>query len=151
MKYFTVAWPDSGTRFWVIVVSVDTWKLLNQRELVFLTESFYESFKISKFQYSIKFFTATWPNTGTNNRKFSENISTQKKEKKEKRKAMRQDNFRKCSWCHYFSEIFHYVINRQKNTNSWIFRIENIGQIYHRHKICEILNCDLTKTLEQEI
>ena len=78
IKYFTVAWPDSGTRFWVIVVSVDTWKLLNQRELVFLTESFYESFKISKFQYSIKFFTATWPNAGTNNRKFLESIFPQK-------------------------------------------------------------------------
>ena len=31
-----------------------------------------------KFQYSIKFFTATWPNAGTNNRKFLENIFTQK-------------------------------------------------------------------------
>ena len=31
-----------------------------------------------RFQNSIKLFTVTWPNAGTNNRKFLENIFTQK-------------------------------------------------------------------------
>ena len=30
-----------------------------------------------------------------------------------------------------------------------ILRMENIGQIYHKPKIREILNCDMTKALEQ--
>ena len=30
-----------------------------------------------------------------------------------------------------------------------ISRMENIGQIYYKHKIYEILNCDMTKALEQ--
>ena len=32
-----------------------------------------------------------------------------------------------------------------------IFRMENIGQMYHEHKIREIHNCDMTKTLEQDL
>ena len=28
--------------------------------------------------------------------------------------------------------------------------MENIGQIYHKHAIREILNCDMTKALEQD-
>ena len=28
--------------------------------------------------------------------------------------------------------------------------MDNIGQIYHKHKICEILNCDMAKALEQD-
>ena len=28
-----------------------------------------------------------------------------------------------------------------------ILRMENIGQIYHKHKIREILNCDMTKEM----
>ena len=35
-------------------------------------------FKNQKFQYSIKFFTATWQNVGRNNRKLLENIFMQK-------------------------------------------------------------------------
>ena len=35
---------------------------------------------------------------------------------------MRQDNFRKCSRCHRFNEIFKCVINRRRNTESRIFR-----------------------------
>ena len=31
-----------------------------------------------KFQYSIKFFPVTWPNVGTNNTKFLENVFIQK-------------------------------------------------------------------------
>ena len=31
-----------------------------------------------------------------------------------------------------------------------ILRMENIGQIYHKHKIREILNCVMTKALEQD-
>ena len=31
-----------------------------------------------------------------------------------------------------------------------ILRIENIEQIYHKHKIPEILNWDTTKALEQD-
>ena len=31
-----------------------------------------------------------------------------------------------------------------------ILRVENIEQIYHKHKIREIPNCDVTKTLEQD-
>ena len=31
-----------------------------------------------------------------------------------------------------------------------ILRMENIGQIYDKHKIREILNCDMTKALEQD-
>ena len=31
-----------------------------------------------------------------------------------------------------------------------ILRMENIGQIYHEHKIRKILNCDMTKVLEQD-
>ena len=31
-----------------------------------------------------------------------------------------------------------------------ILRMENIGQIYYKHKIREISNCDITKALEQD-
>ena len=31
-----------------------------------------------------------------------------------------------------------------------ILRMENVGQIYHKHKIPEILNCNTTKALEQD-
>ena len=31
-----------------------------------------------------------------------------------------------------------------------ILRIENIRPIYRKHKICEILNCDMTIALEQD-
>ena len=69
---------------------------------------------------------------------------------------MRQDNFRKCSTRHRLSEIFQCIISRRMNTNSYflfkailnsILRMENIGQIYHKHKTREILNCDMTKGL----
>ena len=33
---------------------------------------------------------------------------------------------------------------------STILRMENIGQIFHKHKIREILNCNMTKALEQD-
>ena len=32
-----------------------------------------------------------------------------------------------------------------------ILRMKNIGQISHKHKIREILNCDMTKVLEQDL
>ena len=31
-----------------------------------------------------------------------------------------------------------------------ILRMGNIGQIYHKHKICEILHCDMAKALQQD-
>ena len=31
-----------------------------------------------------------------------------------------------------------------------ILRMENIGQIYHKNKIAEKRNCDMTKALEQD-
>ena len=37
-----------------------------------------------------------------------------------------------------------------KDTWKTILRMENIGQMYHKQKIREILNCDMTKALEQE-
>ena len=72
---------------------------------------------------------------------------------------MRQENFRICSWYHRSSEIFQCVINGRMNTNSYfslkailnaILRMGNIGQIYDKHNICEIRNCDMTKALEQD-
>ena len=32
-----------------------------------------------------------------------------------------------------------------------ILRMENIKEIYHKYKIHEILNCDMTQALEKEI
>ena len=72
---------------------------------------------------------------------------------------MRQGNFRKCSRCYRFSKIFQCVINREEHKLSYfwskaifktVLRMENIGQIYHKHAIREILNCDMTKALEQD-
>ena len=31
-----------------------------------------------------------------------------------------------------------------------ILRMGNIGQIYHKHKICEILHCDMAQALQQD-
>ena len=31
-----------------------------------------------------------------------------------------------------------------------VLRIENKEQMYRKYKICEILNCDMTKVLEQK-
>ena len=28
--------------------------------------------------------------------------------------------------------------------------MQNIAKIYNKHKICEILNCDMTKALKQD-
>ena len=36
-----------------------------------------------------------------------------------------------------------------KAISKTILRMENIGQICHKHKIREIFNCDMTKVLEQ--
>ena len=55
-------------------------------------------------------------------------------------------HFRKCSRFHRFSELLYFSLNAILNT---ILREENIGKIYGNHKIREILNCDMTKTLEQ--
>ena len=82
-----------------------------------------------------------WPNAGTNSGKFLENIYTKKLLLRNK--IMGQYNFRKCSMFHPFSEMFQCVINRRRNANSYfspqaivkaILRMENIGQIYHKHK-----------------
>ena len=78
-----------------------------------------------------------------------------------RKKAMRQDNFRKRSRCHYFSEVFQWVLNRWRNTNLIFFlksHIQNhfkngkyrISQIYHKHKIREVINCDMTKAPERD-
>ena len=47
-------------------------------------------------------------------------------------------------------------MNRKKKKNQkktaileTIFRMEIIGKIYHKHKIREIINCDMKKALEQ--
>ena len=57
---------------------------------------------------------------------------------------MEQDKFRKSYTCHRFSEIFQCVINRRRDTHSYFFsktisksvlRMENLGQIHHKHKI----------------
>ena len=37
-----------------------------------------------------------------------------------------------------------------KDTWKTILRMENIGQMYDKQKIREILNCDMTKALEQK-
>ena len=46
------------------------------------------------------------------------------------------------------SELLNFSLEAILNT---ILRTENIGQIYHKHKIREILNCDMTKALEQDL
>ena len=57
---FDVTWPHSGTRFWVIVVCVDTWKLLNQRK--FLDSLFKSHLKFQNFniQYSFLLWYGQW-------------------------------------------------------------------------------------------
>ena len=47
-----------------------------------------------------------------------------------RKKTMKLDNFRKCSRCHCFSEIFQCVINRQMNTNSRIFRQKSYSKLF---------------------
>ena len=76
--------------------------------------------KRSKFPIFNKVFYCDMATRGTNNRKFLENIFTQKLQSVRK-KTMRQDHFRKCSRCQHFSEIFKYIINRRMNTNFCIF------------------------------
>ena len=51
----------------------------------------------------------------------------------------------------------HKPTDEHKLSYSWlkdilntILRMENIGQIYHKHKIREILNWGMTKALEQD-
>ena len=72
---------------------------------------------------------------------------------------MRQDDLRKCCSCHRFShkhkrhkqtdehKLSHFSLKALFKT---VLRMENIGQIYHKHKICEILNCDMAKALERD-
>ena len=43
-------------------------------------------------------------------------------------------------------KLLNFSLKAKLNT---ILRTENIGQINHKHKIREILNCDMTKALEQ--
>ena len=38
-----------------------------------------------------------------------------------------------------------------KTTFKTSLRMENIEELFQKHKIHEILNCDITKTLEQDI
>ena len=38
---------------------------------------------------------------------------------------MGQDNFRKCSMCHHFSEIFQCVINSQTGTQTLLFFVKS--------------------------
>ena len=51
MKYFTVAWRDSGTRFLIIVICVNTWKLLNQRKKLFENHLKFQNFIFNKAFY----------------------------------------------------------------------------------------------------
>ena len=44
-------------------------------------------------------------------------------------------------------EVSYFSLKAILNT---ILKLENIGQIYHKHKIREILNCDMAKKLEQD-
>ena len=45
------------------------------------------------------------------------------------------------------NKLLHFSLKAILNT---ILRMENIGQIYHTHKIREILNCEMIKALEQD-
>ena len=45
------------------------------------------------------------------------------------------------------NKLLHLSLKSILNT---ILRMENIGQIYHTHKIREILNCEMIKALEQD-
>ena len=49
-------------------------------------------------------------------------------------KTMRQDNFRKCSRCHRFSEIFQCVINRWENTKTLTFFVKSHIQNYFKNR-----------------
>ena len=51
MKYFTVTLPDSETRVWVFLYSVKTKTTILGKK--YGTESFYETFKISRFRRNI--------------------------------------------------------------------------------------------------
>ena len=44
-------------------------------------------------------------------------------------------------------ELLYFLLKAILNT---ILRMENIGQIYHKHKIREMLNCDMANALEQD-
>ena len=45
------------------------------------------------------------------------------------------------------NKISYFSLKARSNT---ILRMKNIGQIYDKQKIREILNCDMTKALEQD-
>ena len=47
-----------------------------------------------------------------------------------RKNTLRQDNFRKCSWCHHFSKRFQCVIKRQSNTNARIFRQNPYSKLF---------------------
>ena len=44
-------------------------------------------------------------------------------------------------------KLLYFLLKAILNT---ILRMENIGQIYHKHKIREMLNCDMANALEQD-
>ena len=44
-------------------------------------------------------------------------------------------------------ELFYFSLRAILST---ILKLENIGQLYHKHKIREILNCDMAEALEQD-
>ena len=58
---------------------------------------------------------------GTINRKLLKNIIINKRFTSLRKKTRIEDNFKKCSRCRRFSQIFQCVINRRMNTNSRIF------------------------------
>ena len=74
----------------------------------------------------------TWSNTGTNKRKFLEDIYTKATVRQ---KTTRQDNFGKCSTCHRFSEIFQRIKNRRRNKNSCIFHQKPYSIFFKKWKI----------------
>ena len=99
----------------------------------------------------------TWPNTGTNNRKFLENIFTQKllQDRKLREKIILENVLGVIVSVKYFN-----ASKTDGGTKTLVFFIKShipfllkngkYRTNYHKHKTCEILNCDMTKALEQD-
>ena len=130
MKYFTVAWPDSGTRIWMFLYDVSTQELFYERKVldrVCLRN-------IQNFKVTLKYFSVAWPDTGI---RFWIIVACVDKWKfLNQRKLLDRVFLRKCSRCHHFSKIFQCVINKERNTNLYfsskaifktILRMEKIG------------------------
>ena len=73
VKYFTVAWPDSETWIWVFLYNFSAQELFQEKKM---GQSLFK--KHSKFLIFNKVDYGDMAKRGTNNRKFLENIFTQK-------------------------------------------------------------------------